>query len=312
MAQYTVIQDIEAEDKFVGPLTLRQFIFAGITVILLYLCFIVITRNLWPAVIVLLPPALVSGFLAFPWGRDQPTEIWLLGRLRFIFKPRVRIWNQAGLQELVTITVPKKAIVDLTDGLDETQVQSRLEALAHTLDTRGWALKGIDVNMATSPAYGGTQSSDRLIGAAALPSAQPIPTVVRSGDDILDMQNNPVAQQMDTLVRAKDVAHREALFAKMNEVRAAQTGPQPAPTPTGATPQPAYPAAPQPTAVPQTYPQQPVASQQPPAQPVTPMPEPLKPAILELANNDDLSVATISRQANKVQSGDDEVVISLR
>jgi hypothetical protein len=36
------------------------------------------------------------------------------------------------------------------------------------------------------------------------------------------------------------------------------------------------------------------------------------PAILELANNDDLNVATIARQANRVKNlGDDEVVISL-
>jgi hypothetical protein len=42
---------------------------------------------------------------------------------------------------------------------------------------------------------------------------------------------------------------------------------------------------------------------------------PVSPAILELANNDDLNVATIARQAEKAQKKqppDDEVVISLR
>jgi hypothetical protein len=48
----------------------------------------------------------------------------------------------------------------------------------------------------------------------------------------------------------------------------------------------------------------------PPVAPINPAP---KPAILELAHNDDLSVATIARQANKANHlGDDEVVISLR
>jgi hypothetical protein len=46
------------------------------------------------------------------------------------------------------------------------------------------------------------------------------------------------------------------------------------------------------------------------------MTPPPKPAILELANNDDLSVATIARQANKRQQpsdiNDGEVVIPLR
>ena len=40
MATYKVIQDIEAEDKLVGPLTLKQFIYAGISALCLYICFI--------------------------------------------------------------------------------------------------------------------------------------------------------------------------------------------------------------------------------------------------------------------------------
>ncbi|MGH7158305.1 MAG: PrgI family mobile element protein [Candidatus Saccharimonadales bacterium] len=35
MATYKVIQDIEAEDKILGPLTLRQFIYAGVAAILI-------------------------------------------------------------------------------------------------------------------------------------------------------------------------------------------------------------------------------------------------------------------------------------
>lgn len=302
MAQYVVIQDIEAEDKFVGPLTLRQFIFAGITIILLYLCFLVVTNGLWPAVIVFLPPALISGFLAFPWGRDQPTEIWLLARLRFLFKPHLRIWDQSGLQQLVTITAPKQVTVDLTNGLDATQVTSRLEALAHTLDTRGWALKGVEVNMsAGQPAA--APGSDRLVSASTLPVAQTPATTIRSSDDMLDMQNNPAAAQMAQMAQANEAAHRQALMDKMDQIRneQAQASQVPAPGTAQAASQ---------TPVVAPLPQ---ALQAAPANaPTTPMPEPPKPAILELASNDDLSVATIARQANKSQSGDNEVVISLR
>jgi hypothetical protein len=299
MAQYVVIQDIEAEDKFVGPLTLRQFIFAGVTVILLYLCFIVVTKGLWPAVIVFFPPALISGFLAFPWGRDQPTEIWLLARLRFLFKPHQRIWDQAGLQQLVTITAPKKIVVDLTNGLDATQVSSRLEALAHTLDTRGWALKGVEVNMNTAPAFG--TSSDRLVSASTLPAAQTPVTTIRSSDDMLDMQNNPAAAQMAQMAQANEAAHRQALMDKMDQIRAEQQSPSSAASPAQTT-----------TSAPASTPVAQPGQATPASAPATPMPEPPKPAILELASNDDLSVATIARQANKAQSGDNEVVISLR
>src|SRR6185295_1780581 len=112
MAQYKVIQDVEAEDKLLGPLTLRQFIYAGITAILLYLSYFAATHSATFLIIIFFPFALVTGFFAFPWGRDQPTEVWALAKVRFLLKPRRRIWDQSGAKELVTITAPKKAHVD--------------------------------------------------------------------------------------------------------------------------------------------------------------------------------------------------------
>ncbi len=41
MATYKVIQDIEAEDHILGPLSLRQFIFALVSIFMFYLCFLV-------------------------------------------------------------------------------------------------------------------------------------------------------------------------------------------------------------------------------------------------------------------------------
>jgi hypothetical protein len=221
MAQYTVIQDIEAEDKFVGPLTLKQFIFAGGATVLLYLSFILITKHLWPLTLVLVPPALVALFLAWPWGRDQPTEIWLLAKLRFAFKPRRRIWDQGGLQELVTITVPKKVEEHLTNGLDETQVRSRLQTLAQTIDTRGWAIKGVSSNL--------NASDDRLSGMSALPVNPALVPDDNSADDILDARNNPLAQQMNRLVEASDKNHRQVL---MDQIQEARNNPQPRQRPT--------------------------------------------------------------------------------
>jgi hypothetical protein len=320
MAQYTVIQDIEAEDKFLGPLTLRQFIFAAITVILLYLSFLLITKNLWPATIVLLPPAFVSGFLAFPWGRDQPTEIWLLARIRFLLKPHRRIWDQSGLKELVTITAPKKVEETLTNGLDQTQVQSRLQALAHTLDTRGWVVKGAGTNM--TQAFG-AGSTDRLVTPVSLPTAT---LSVDTADDVLDMQS-PVAKHMDELVRANDQAHRQAVLEQMEQIRvnpaqapAVAPAANPAQQPITAAEPPLPPLphmANHAAAYGNTHILQPAGSQAattPAPKPAsTPMPQAPKPAILGLASNDDLSVATIARQANKAElSGDNEVVISLR
>ena len=75
MSTYKVLQDIEAEDKLVGPLTLRQFIYAAISAFLLYLSFFAYTKNVAFLMVFFLPPAFLIGFLAIPWHGDQPTEI---------------------------------------------------------------------------------------------------------------------------------------------------------------------------------------------------------------------------------------------
>lgn len=313
MATYRVIQDIEAEDKLLGPLSLRQFIYAVIVVILGYVMFRLFMVQPLLAV-PFLPPAILFGILAAPFGHDQSSEIWLLAKIRFMLKPRLRIWDQSGTQELVKVTAPKKIEEIRTDGLDETQVKSRLEALAQTIDTRGWAIKGVDVNLYTNPAYA-NQTSDRLVAPESLaPNAVP-DVAINPTDDILDTRNNPVAAQMQQLVQANAQSHREAMINRMQEIRAGQAqsaAPQQAAAQAtiSATPvAPLPPLPPLPTA--NAYGNTPVL--QPTTAPKTPMKEPAKPAILELAHNDDLSVATIARQANKPDLADgSEVVISLR
>lgn len=206
MAQYKVLQDIEAEDKLVGPLTLRQFIYAGITAICLYLCFIATTKHLLFALPIFLLPGLLTGFFAFPWGRDQPTEIWALAKIRFLFKPRRRIWNQSGIKELVTVTAPKKLDVSYTDGLSQTEVKSRLKALADTIDTRGWAVKNVTTGV-YQPSVPGSKDADRLIDISNLPDE--LPTIAEQTNDMLDDKTSPTAQTIDTMMKESGEARRQ-------------------------------------------------------------------------------------------------------
>lgn len=88
MATYKVIQDIEAEDKLVGPLSLKQFIFALIAVFLGFIMFrLVIAEVLgplkWVFFAVLILPTLLFAVLAAPLGGEQSTELWLVARVRF-------------------------------------------------------------------------------------------------------------------------------------------------------------------------------------------------------------------------------------
>lgn len=350
MATYKLMQDIEAEDKILGPLTLRQFIFALIAAFLLYICFILATKQLYFLLILFVPPALFCVFFAFPFGKDQPTELWALGKINYWFKPRRRIWNQSGVKEMVTITVPKKVEHIYTNGLSQTEVHSRLNALAKTIDSRGWAVKNVNVNLyAPQPLI--DSGSDRLLDIDSIPQEVPSYDIAAS-DDILDETNNPIARQFDTMISQSTQQHRSDLMDHLNgppavTMQQATGAAEPwfvnPPTPVaepehataadrqaeaalsselkshttqqhvsygnlrtlqplGAAPSPAAPlpaddtmaAGPSPSAV------------------MTPTEDP---AILALATNDDLNVATLAREANKMKHDDDqlhdEVVISL-
>ncbi|HSX30394.1 MAG TPA: PrgI family protein [Candidatus Saccharimonadales bacterium] len=230
MATYKVLQDIEAEDKLVGPLTLRQFIYALIAAGSLWLSFVSVTKNAAFLLAIFLPVAGITGFFAFPWGQDQPTELWALAKIRFLLKPRRRIWDQSGAKELVTVTVPKHIERILTNGLDQEEVRSRLSALASTIDSRGWAIKNINVNMSTTAAVL-PDTSDRLVAASSLP--QEVSNVdIRASDDILDASANPIAQHFDSMIAASATAHHQKLVSQMQQPAAAPTQSAPAPSTT--------------------------------------------------------------------------------
>ncbi len=219
MATYKVIQDIEAEDKILGPLTLRQFIFGLITAFLLYICFLCVTKGAAFLLVVLLPPALFTGFFAFPFGRDQSTEVWALAKIRYFLKPRRRIWDQNGMKDLVTVTVPKKIERIFTDGLSENEVKSRLQALASTIDSRGWAIKNVNVNMYSQPSQLDASTSDRLIDINSMPHEVPN-FDVQASDDMLDEQTNPIAHQFDQMIASSTQTHRKQLIDELNGIRA--------------------------------------------------------------------------------------------
>lgn len=353
MATYKVIQDIEAEDKLVGPLSLRQFIYAGVVVVLGFIAFQLSKATPFLAAPFVLP-MIFFGALAVPLGQDQPSEVWLLAKIRFFLKPRRRIWNQDGTSQLVTITAPKKNEQILTDGLSQTEVRSRLSALANTLDSRGWAVKNVSINLYGQTNYINNQAgdSDRLVSASSLPQDVPISDVTAM-DDMMDESVSPTAQNLERMISESEKVHHQQAIDNMTRKPAPTNAPggphedywfmnqQPAP------PQPGLatfdhnplvsPGVPQQQAQtgPQTADEQallskiheehnhpstsyghmktilPMSEQATPPAPVkAPETKPTNPDIIRLANNDDLNIATIARQANK-DHDDGEVVISL-
>lgn len=329
MASYKVIQDIEAEDKFLGPLTLKQFIFGAGAAFFGYLSFFAVIKGFAWALIIFMPPALLGAFMAVPWSKDQPTEIWVLAKIRFYFMTKKRIWDQSGAQELVKITAPKKIEKILTNNLSQGEVTSRLKALAETIDSRGWAVK--HASLAEAKMQTDNFVSDRLV-MPVIP--EPVSEIT---DQITDMYEQHEDNMAQGLQASTDAQHQRNID-KLNRLRAGESleevNKQGTPNFTPSTPAFSFPKETKTTlsSIDEQLLTQKIREKSEIGKAhlhdrkttskgasSASLPSPSSstasddPAIINLANNDDLDVATIARQAKRKSNIDDgEVVISLR
>lgn len=219
MSVYKVPQDVEAEDKFLGPLSFKQFLFFGGAGICGYLVFITLTKGMWYLTIIFAVPLAIFGILAFPWSKEQPSELWLSAHIRFFFMKRKRIWDQSGMKELVIITAPKRIAHSLTDGLSQEEVRTRFTALASVIDSRGWAVKNLS-SVAVGPM---NDTSDRLMQGTVSASSSVAPQNddldEANSRDVMDEKSNPIAQQFDSMLNESSEKHRNDTLAMIQEAR---------------------------------------------------------------------------------------------
>lgn len=306
MAVYKVPQDVEADDKLIGPFTFRQFIYLIIVALSIALAW-GLAQLFIALAIIPLPVILLFGALALPIRKDQPMEIYLAAIISFYLKPHQRKWDPDGVESLIEITVPKIVEVQRTKDITAADAEQRFSYLAGIVDSQGWAIRGVG-------GQSGAVTNDLMLEA-------------QGAQDILDTSNS-VAQTFDNMMTRSTERLKEEAVERMHQ---APMTPAPASSPvalTQATPaqptvQPSY--NPYPTNIHQAV-VQPVndTSHQyvtpAPAAPVNPAPttsdKPVSADIMNLANNTDLSIETIAHEANRIQSKDNdssqEVVISLR
>jgi len=339
MAVYKVPQDVEADDKLIGPFSFRQFIYLIIAAISIALAW-GLSQLFIPLAVIPLPLIIFFGALALPLRKDQPMEIYLAAVVSFYLKPRKRFWQPDGIQSLVEITAPKVVEIQRAKNLSENEAARRLSYLADIVDTGGWAVRGVSMPQASS-----AMQSDAFFEA-------------QQTEDILD-DTGGVAQSFDTMINQADAKRRQEMVDRMKQnpttVPAAPSPviipsvPDPyatlSPVQDSSEPDPhltfnPYPAsihqavvnplgsqpieAPIPTPAPVIAP---LSSQQqmtPPVEQIlSPEPEPItsekvvSPDIISLANNSDLSIETIAHEARRIHEKEEklpeeEVVISLR
>ncbi len=308
MSVYKVAQDVEADDKLIGPFSFRQFIYLIIAVGSIGLAWGLAQLSV-VLIVIPLPFIVLFGALALPLRKDQPMEVYLAAVVSFHLKPKKRLWVPDGIQSLVEITAPKIIEPQRFKDLSQYEADRRFAYLADIMDTEGWAVR----DAASAPDPGTAMINDVYYAAKQV-------------EDPLD-DTSGIAQSINTMINQTDNKRREELMQRIHEPTVLAPPP---PTvsdlyadlasSTPATHQTTTPVHlsinPYPTSMHQSVIQPIAPNAAPPglASQTTSVTTPSS-DIISLANNTDLSIETIAHEAKRIREKElrdgDEVVISL-
>ncbi len=349
MAVYKVPQNVEADDKLLGPFSFRQFVYL-IVVALLGGAAWALAQLFIGLVIIPIPFILLFGALALPLRKDQPMEIYLAAIVSFHLKPRKRLWDPEGVESLIEIIAPKNTEVRLTKDLTQADAEQRFSYLANIVDSGGWAIRGVsgapNSSMNTDLYYEAQNTTDVLDNSnevaqsfeilmerrtqeikaeardhmlhpvQATPLAPP-ENQVTPQTSVFSFPASPVGQGDPSVTYNPYPDIHQSIIQPLNDpahqYQQAQpmVAPQPAPAPVYQ-PAPQMVAQPQPTPVPE-----PVKVAEPVPEPTT-SDKPPSPDIINLASNHDLSIETMAHEAKRIHEKEkkkemtEEVIISLR
>ena len=197
MSVYKVPQDVEADDKLLGPFNFRQFIYliivAGCIALEIFLW------GIFPGLIILpLPIIIFFGALALPLRKDQPMETYLAAVVSFYLKPNKRFWQTDGVEHLIQISAPVNREEHLTKELSQNEASRRLSYLADIVDTEGWAIKHsiAPVNTTVREEYSNE---------------------ARAAEDMFD--NSRVSSNVDNLLNQHDQRRKQQIMQNLDMAR---------------------------------------------------------------------------------------------
>lgn len=201
MSRYKVAQDVEAEDKILGPFSFRQFIYLLVAAAGIALAW-GLSQVFLPLAVIPVPIILLFGALALPLRKDQPMEVYLAAVVSFYTKPRRRMWQPDGINSLIEITVPEKVEIERTKNLSQDEAERRLAYLSQLADSHGWSIRHTRV-----PDAQGSMISDVYFEA-------------QQTSDMFD-DNSSEARAMTRRIEQSNQARRRAAIERMQAPPAA-------------------------------------------------------------------------------------------
>ena len=274
MAQYKVPQDVEADDKLLGPFTFRQFVYLMIMGGFIGVAFALF--QIFPLLALLAVPFIIFfAVLALPLKKDQPMETYLAAIVSYHLKPNRRFWNPGQRESTIEITAPKQVEQPRARDLSGEEAGNRLSFLANVIDTEGYAVRG-DINSAP-------------LREQFIAEANAIP-------DIMDSSSSTVINQM--LAKSQNSRHDELVNQMREAINRAESINNEIDSSVNRNLN---------TITPISAPSSTPAGAQPPKENPA-----LKAQLQNLANNNEYSIETISKEAARLEKRDNqEVLISL-
>ena len=335
MAQYKVPQDVEADDKLLGPFSFRQFVYLLIAGGLIALA--VALFQIFPVLAIIpVPFILFLGALALPLRKDQPMETYLAALVSFYLKPRTKRWEPGQRESTIMITAPKKTDdAPRTRDITGEEATHRLSFLADIVDTEGYAIKGDNSRKVNDDIVAEAQMTSDIFETSHFDDLEN--TINKDEND----HHAKVVQEMREALDKLERVDGKATIIKKDSLKQETMS-----TVGGVPVQDAAPVAENLSVRPETKPETvadpnvnmgpnyassavvlPTPSTETKARPRVEIELPnnggrvngektgqitAKPSIIELANNSDYSVATISKEAKRIKERDEgEVFISL-
>ena len=272
MAQYKVPQDVEADDKLLGPFSFRQFLYLLIAAGFIALA--VVLFKIFPLLALIpLPPALLLIVLALPLRKDQPMETYLAAIVSYYTKPHTRFWTPGQRESTIQITAPKIVESDQrSKNITGEEATHRLSFLADIVDSGGRAVQNSNIR------------DDIAAEADATPDIfedhhfETLDSTIIKGEE---NHHQEVIQEMrDAIDREEQITFNSPTIILPD------SAPEKQPVAQNAAP---------------------TITVSPP-----PSPKPPQHSIIELTNNPDYSISTIAKEAKRIKGKEDgEIFISL-
>lgn len=287
MAQYKVPQDVEADDKLLGPFTFRQFIYLLVVAGLCALAYALF--QIFPLLAIIpIPFILLFAALALPLRKDQPMETYLSALVSFYLKPHHRLWVPGQRESTIKITAPKVIEKPRARNISEEEAGHRLSFLADLVDSEGYAIKNTSNPMREE--------------------------FVAEAQNAIDIFDNPRSQDLVSRISTHENTRHDEIVNQMKATIAKNNRLSDIPelTPT------IHKYHNDVTAKIQKSAESVIVQPGKPASSTTPKPQPEsasnppKNDIINLANNPDFSVQTIQKEAGRINNNQEkEVFISL-